>query len=208
MNRKGILVVVSGFSGAGKGTIMKKLLEKYDNYALSISATTRKPREGEQDGIHYFFKNVPEFEQMIEEEAFIEYARYVDNYYGTPKAYVEKQLNSGKDVILEIEIQGALNVKRQRPDTLLLFVTPPDTVELERRLTGRGTETREQIQGRLRRAVEESQGMENYDYIVVNDEIDTCVERVHEIIQSQHQASIHQVDFIAKIQEELKNREE
>ena len=125
MNRKGILVVVSGFSGAGKGTIMKKLLEKYDNYALSISATTRKPREGEQDGIHYFFKNVPEFEQMIEEEAFIEYARYVDNYYGTPKAYVEKQLNSGKDVILEIEIQGALNVKRQRPDTCLLYTSRP-----------------------------------------------------------------------------------
>lgn len=208
MNNKGILAVVSGFSGAGKGTVMDALLKRYDNYALSISATTRNPRPGEQEGIHYFYKSVPEFEQMISEEAFIEYAKYQDNYYGTPKEYVEKQLNSGKDVILEIEIQGALNVKRQRPDTLLLFVTPPDAKELERRLTARGTETPKEIQGRLRRAVEESKYMENYDYIVINDKVDDCVKNIHELIQMRHQTADHQALFISKIQEELKNREE
>lgn len=204
MNKKGILVVVSGFSGAGKGTIMKELLTRYDNYALSISATTRRPRAGEEDGVHYFFKSVPEFQHMIEEDAFIEYAKYVDNYYGTPKAYVEEQLNSGKDVILEIEIQGALKVKRQRPDTLLLFVTPSSAGELVKRLKGRGTETQEQIQSRLLRAAEESEDMDKYDYIVINDEIDTCVANIHEIIQIHHETSKHQVEFISKIQDELK----
>lgn len=208
MNNKGILAVVSGFSGAGKGTVMDALLKRYDNYALSISATTRNPRPGEQDGVHYFYKTVPEFEQMIREDAFIEYAKYQNNYYGTPKEYVEEQLNSGKDVILEIEIQGALHVKRQRPDTLLLFVTPPSAEELERRLTGRGTETPQEIQGRLRRAVEESEYMEDYDYIVINDKVDDCVANIHELIQMRHQTADHQALFISKIQEELKNREE
>ena len=125
MREKGILIVVSGFSGSGKGTIMKELLKQYDNYALSISATTRNPRPGEEDGREYFFKTVEDFEKMIAKEELIEYARYVDNYYGTPRAYVEEQLEAGKDVILEIEIQGALKVKEKFPDTLLLFVTPP-----------------------------------------------------------------------------------
>ena len=125
MREKGILIVVSGFSGSGKGTIMKELLKQYDNYALSISATTRNPRPGEKDGREYFFKTVEDFEKMIAKEELIEYARYVDNYYGTPRAYVEEQLDAGKDVILEIEIQGALKVKEKFPDTLLLFVTPP-----------------------------------------------------------------------------------
>ena len=123
MREKGILIVVSGFSGSGKGTIMKELLKQYDNYALSISATTRNPRPGEEDGREYFFKTVEDFEKMIAKEELIEYARYVDNYYGTPRAYVEEQLEAGKDVILEIEIQGALKVKEKFPDTLLLFVT-------------------------------------------------------------------------------------
>ena len=123
---KGILTVVSGFSGSGKGTIMKELMRRYaDRYALSISATTRAPREGERDGIEYFFRTKEQFEQMIKEDALVEYAQYVGNYYGTPRAYVEEQLNAGKDVILEIEIQGALKVKEKFPDTLLLFVTPP-----------------------------------------------------------------------------------
>mgnify|MGYP000832717263 CR=1 FL=1 len=125
MENKGILIVVSGFSGSGKGTIMKRLLEKYDNYALSVSATTRSPRPGEEDGREYFFRTVEEFEKMIAKDELIEYAKYVDNYYGTPRAYVEEQLQSGKDVILEIEIQGALKVKEKFPETLLLFVTPP-----------------------------------------------------------------------------------
>ena len=132
MREKGILIVVSGFSGSGKGTIMKELLKQYDNYALSISATTRNPRPGEEDGREYFFKTVEDFEKMIAKEELIEYARYVDNYYGTPRAYVEEQLEAGKDVILEIEIQGALKVKEKFPDALLLFVTPPSAEELRR----------------------------------------------------------------------------
>ena len=143
MNKEGILIVVSGFSGAGKGTIMKALLERYDNYALSISATTRNPRPGEEEGKAYFFKTTEEFEKMIAKDDLIEYAMYVGNYYGTPKAYVEEQLCAGKDVILEIEIQGALKVKEKFPNTLLLFVTPPSAEELRKRLEGRGTETQE-----------------------------------------------------------------
>ncbi len=205
---EGILVAVSGFSGAGKGTLMKELLKKYDNYALSVSATTRSPRPGEQEGVDYFFKTREEFQQMIREDAFIEYACYVDNYYGTPRSYVEDQLAAGKDVILEIEIQGALAVKAKRPDTLLLFVTPPNVAELEQRLIGRGTESREVIRSRLRRAVEESEGMAGYDYIVVNDKLEECVHQMHEIIRSHHQTTGHQKDFIAQIQAELKQREE
>ena len=142
MNQRGILIVVSGFSGAGKGTLMKELMKRYEEtYALSVSATTRNPREGEVDGREYFFKTTEEFEKMIAKEELIEYARYVENYYGTPRTYVEQQLEAGKDVILEIEIQGALKVKERFPDTLLLFVTPPSAKELRRRLVGRGTET-------------------------------------------------------------------
>ena len=138
---KGILVVVSGFSGAGKGTVMKRLMEKYDDYALSVSATTRKPRPGEEDGREYFFRTRDEFEKLIEEDALLEYARYVENYYGTPRSYVEEQLQAGRNVILEIEIQGAMKIKEKIPEALLVFVTPPTVEELERRLTGRGTET-------------------------------------------------------------------
>ena len=137
MNQRGILIVVSGFSGAGKGTLMKELMKRYEEtYALSVSATTRNPREGEVDGREYFFKTTEEFEKMIAKEELIEYARYVENYYGTPRTYVEQQLEAGKDVILEIEIQGALKVKERFPDTLLLFVTPPSAKELRRRLVG------------------------------------------------------------------------
>ena len=147
MNERGILIVVSGFSGAGKGTLMKRLLEKYEErYALSVSATTRQPREGERDGIEYFFKTKEEFEKMIAKEELIEYARYVENYYGTPRAYVEQMLEAGKDVILEIEIQGALKVKKAFPDTLLLFVVPPSAEELKHLLVGRGTESMEVIE--------------------------------------------------------------
>jgi guanylate kinase len=205
---KGILVVVSGFSGAGKGTLMKELLSRYDSYALSISATTRAPRPGERNGVEYFFKTPEEFQKMIEEDAFIEHARYVDNFYGTPRAYVEEKLSAGKDVILEIEIQGALEVKRKRPDTLLLFVTPPSAAELERRLTARGTETPEVIRSRLSRAVEEARSMDRYDYLVVNDDLNRCVEEMHEIIRAAHRTAAHQGKFIRKIQKELKEREE
>ena len=153
MNEKGILIVVSGFSGSGKGTLMKELMTRYpDTYALSISATTRSPREGEVDGREYFFVSKDEFEKMIAKGELIEYAKYVENYYGTPRDYVEKKLDEGKDVILEIEIQGALNVKKMFPDTLLLFVTPPSAEELKKRLVGRGTETMDVIESRMDRA--------------------------------------------------------
>ena len=156
MKNRGILAVVSGFSGSGKGTIMKELLQQYDNYALSISATTRQPREGEMHGREYFFLSKEEFEQLIKEEKLIEYAQYVGNYYGTPSSFVEEQRDAGKDVILEIEVQGALQVKEKFPDTVLLFVTPPSAEELASRLRGRGTETEEVIAKRMEQAVTES----------------------------------------------------
>jgi len=204
MANKGILTVVSGFSGAGKGTLMKRLMEDYDNYALSISMTTRAPREGERDGIEYFFTTREKFEETIANDGLIEYAQYVGNYYGTPRAYVESQLEAGKDVILEIEIQGALKVKKQYPDCLLLFVTPPSAKELEKRLVGRGTETAEVIAKRLARAVEESQGIEDYDYIVVNDDLDLCVKQLHSLVQNEHFKISQKKDFIEEIREELK----
>ena len=184
MKKQGTLVVVSGFAGTGKGTVMKELLKRYDSYALSISATTRNPRPGEVDGREYFFKTTEEFEQMIKDNEFVEHACYVGNYYGTPKKYVQEQLAEGKDVILEIEIQGALNIKSQFPNALLLFIAPPSADVLKERLVGRGTETQEVIEQRLARAVEESMGIENYDYLVVNDDLDECVENVHQMIQS------------------------
>ena len=184
MKKQGTLVVLSGFAGTGKGTIMKELLAKHDSYALSISATTRNPRPGEVDGREYFFKTKEEFEAMIEAGEFLEHACYVGNYYGTPKQYVQEQLSAGRDVILEIEIQGALSIKSQFPDALLLFVAPPSADVLKERLVGRGTETADVIEKRLARAVEESQGIENYDYLVVNDDLDECVENVHQMIQS------------------------
>lgn len=204
MNRKGILIIVSGFSGAGKGTIMKELTSRYEQYALSVSATTRAPRPGEEDGVAYFFRTKEEFEQMIEDGALIEYARYVDNYYGTPKAYVEEQLAAGHDVILEIEIQGARKIKEQYPDAVLLFVTTKDAMTLKERLEGRGTETPEVIAQRLARAVQESEGIEEYDYLVINDDLEKCVEQVHGIIDSEHRRIVHNKEKISKIKEELK----
>ncbi len=204
MSQKGILIVFSGFSGAGKGTIMKELTKRYSHtYALSVSATTRKPRLGEAEGREYFFKTQEEFEKMIEKNQLIEYARYVENYYGTPRAYVEEQLNAGKDVILEIEIQGALKIKEIFPQTLLLFVTTPNAAMLKERLIGRGTETMDVISARLKRAWEESQGIENYDYLVVNDDLERCVEEVHSIICSEHKRVARNQDFIRNLREEL-----
>jgi len=204
MNKEGILIVVSGFSGAGKGTIMKALLERYDNYALSISATTRNPRPGEEEGKAYFFKTTEEFEKMIAKDDLIEYAMYVGNYYGTPKAYVEEQLRAGKDVILEIEIQGAMKIKEKIPEALLVFVTPPTVEELERRLTGRGTETAQVIADRLARASEEAEGMGQYDYILVNDTVEECVDHLHQIIVSEHSRVSRNAEFIADIQKQTK----
>lgn len=201
---KGILIVISGFSGAGKGTLMKTLLNNHPGqYTLSISATTRQPRDGEENGREYFFITKEEFEKMIAKDELIEYARYVDNYYGTPRAYVEQKLEEGMDVILEIEIQGAMKVKKAFPDTLLMFVTPPTVSELKNRLMGRGTETGEVIDSRLRRAVEEADGMDQYDYVVVNDDLEVCAEEMHGIIQGEHCRSFRNMEFIRRIKQDL-----
>ena len=213
MENKGKLVVISGFSGAGKGTLMKALMKEYgDSYALSVSATTRNPRPGEMDGVDYFFVTKDKFEQMIAEDALIEYAQYVGNYYGTPKEYVQQQLDLGKNVILEIEIQGALKIKEKFPDTVLMFVTAPNANELKNRLVGRGTETPEVIAARLSRACEESMGMEKYDYLVINDPIENGISLIDRLICDErsgnkennraHRVSAN-IDFINKMREEL-----
>ena len=204
MEKKGILIVISGFSGAGKGTLVKALTSKYDNYALSISMTTRNPREGEREGVEYFFTDRENFEEIIRRNGLIEYAQYCDNYYGTPRAYVEKQMQAGNNVILEIEIQGALKIKEQFPESLLIFVTPPSAEELRHRLVNRGTESEDVIAKRLARAAEESEGIETYDYIVVNDDLDTCVEEVHQLVEASRRVPVRQEEFVREIRNELK----
>lgn len=203
MNRKGILVVVSGFSGVGKGTLMRCLTERYGYYALSISATTRAPREGEEDGREYFFRTKEEFEELIAQDRLIEYACYCGNYYGTPRDYVEDQMEQGRDVILEIELQGALKIREKYPDAMLLFVMPPDVETLVTRLKGRGTEPEEVIRARLNRAVEESAEIEQYDYMVINDDLERSVEEVHRLIDGQHNKISRNYEFIQGIRKEI-----
>lgn len=202
--QKGILIVLSGFSGAGKGTLVKGLLKKYDEYALSVSMTTRAPREGERDGVEYFFTTREKFEETIVNNGLVEYALYCGNYYGTPRAYVEEQLAAGKNVILEIEIQGALKIQEKFPDSLLIFVTPPSGAELKRRLEKRGTESAEVIARRLARAAEESEGIEAYDYIVINDSLEECVEEIHRLVDAARRAPVRRKELIGEIREELK----
>lgn len=201
--RQGALVVISGFAGAGKGTLVKELMKRYDNYALSVSMTTRSPRPGEKEGESYFFVTKEQFEKTIEENGFIEYAQYVGNYYGTPRAYVEEQMRSGKDVILEIEIQGAHKVRKLYPDAILIFVTPPSAQILKERLTGRGTETAEVIKKRMDRAAQESEGIEDYDYIAVNDDIETCVSNVRGMIEASHFRPALNEEFISQVRADL-----
>ncbi|MBR6149390.1 MAG: guanylate kinase [Lachnospiraceae bacterium] len=205
MKEKGLLTVVSGFSGAGKGTLMKGLLSKYDNYALSVSMTTRAPRPGEENGREYFFITREQFEKNIADGKLIEHAQYVGNYYGTPKDYVFEQLEAGKDVLLEIEIQGALQIKKKFPEALLLFVTTKDAQTLVSRLKGRGTEEEDVIIKRLKRAAEESEGIEEYEYLIVNDDLDTCIEDMNDIIQKAKLRADRNKEFIEKIRKELKD---
>ena len=203
--QKGILIVISGFSGAGKGTLIKELLKKYDDYALSVSMTTREPRPGEREGVEYFFTDKKHFEETIRQNGLIEYAPYCGNYYGTPRAYVEEQMEMGKNVILEIEIQGALKIKDKFPESLLIFLTPPSAGELKRRLEGRGTERADEIGRRLARAAEESEGIEAYDYIVVNDKLEECVEEIHGLVEAARRAPVRRKALIQEIRGELKS---
>lgn len=206
MNKKGILTVISGFAGTGKGTIIKELMSKHcDTYALSVSATTRAPRTGELEGKDYFFKSMDQFKEMIQNDELLEYANYVDNYYGTPKKYIMSEMEKGKDIILEIEIQGALKVKEKYPDTVLVFIVPPSAKELKRRLTGRGTENEEIIHARLQRACEEAVEINRYDYIIENENLNISVDELHLIIQSEHYRTYRNVDRINTIKEELKS---
>ena len=181
--RPGKLVIISGFSGVGKGTVVKELLKNYGHYVLSVSMTTRSPREGEEHGVNYYFVTNEEFEKMIKENGFLEHAGYADHYYGTPREYVMKNLAEGKDVILEIEVQGAMQIKKDNPDAVLVFITTPSAAEMAKRLIGRKTETHEQILSRFRRAVEEAEDMKKYDFIVVNDKLEDCVKEVNRIVE-------------------------
>ena len=196
---RGILIVVSGFAGAGKGTIMNKLIEEYPGYALSVSATSRAPREGEKEGVNYFYKTREEFEEMIKNDELLEHAEYVGNYYGTPRAFVEKKLDEGMNVLLEIEIQGAMQIKKAFPDALLVFIMPPSAKILKERLTNRGTETPEVIDKRMKRAREESEGIESYDFIVINDEVDKCTALLHNIILSASYQPSRRREFIEQV---------
>lgn len=184
--RKGILFVLSGPSGVGKGTVCTKLRTKQPNLVYSVSATTRKPRPGEVDGINYFFHTRESFEAMIENQALLEHAEYVGNYYGTPRAFVEQTLASGKDVILEIEVQGALQVKERFPQGVFIFLLPPTLSELQSRIVGRGTESEAKIRERLKMAEQELSMVEHYEYAVVNDAIDDTVMRIQNIIEAEH----------------------
>lgn len=193
MLKHGVLTVISGFAGAGKGTIVKALLEKYpEDYQLSISATTRMPRQGEQDGREYFFRTREEFETLIEQNGLIEWAEYVGNYYGTPRAYVEEQLAQGNNIILEIERKGAFRVKKLYPSAMLLFVTPPSVDILLERLVGRGTEEIDIVKKRMQKAAEESLYMKDYNYVVINDEVDKAVKQIHTLIQAYRKDQILQ----------------
>lgn len=181
---QGLKIVLSGPSGSGKGTIVKELI-KDEQFRLSISATTRSPRQGEEEGVHYFFKTREAFESMIAENELLEYAEFCGNYYGTPKAFIEDSVKNGKDVILEIEVEGAMQIKEIYPEAVFIFVVPPSLDELENRLVGRNTETREVIDRRLGRAKEELALYKQYDYVVVNDRLVEAIEEIQCIVRAE-----------------------
>ncbi|WP_170007004.1 guanylate kinase [Bacillus fonticola] len=187
MKEKGLLIVLSGPSGVGKGTVRKAIFSKEDtNFEYSISVTTRAMREGERDGVDYFFSTRERFDEMIQNDELLEYAQYVDNYYGTPVDYVQKTLDEGKDVFLEIEVQGAKQVRKKFPDGLFIFLVPPNLQELQSRIVTRGTETESSIQNRMNAAKEELDMMHLYDYVVVNDDIEKACETVESIVVAEH----------------------
>ncbi len=194
----GLKIVLSGPSGSGKGTIVKELI-KDEQFLLSISATTRSPRQGEEEGVHYFFKTQEDFEVMIANDELLEYAQFCGNYYGTPKAFIEESVKNGKDVILEIEVEGAMQIKEIYSDAIFIFVVPPSLVELENRLVGRGTEERTVIDQRLARAKEELALYKNYDYVVVNDRLVEALEEIRCIVQAEKLRSTYYQEKIEKV---------
>lgn len=204
MSERGLLIVLSGPSGVGKGTVRKAIFESDDNdFQYSVSMTTRQKREGEVEGVDYYFRTHEEFEALIEAGEMLEYAEYVGNYYGTPLSYVQQTLDQGKDVFLEIEVQGAKQVKDKVPDGVFIFLTPPDLAELRSRITGRGTDSAEVIDERMRVAREEIEMMALYDYAVVNDEVPKAVQRIREIISSEHFRVDRVIGTYIKMLEEL-----
>lgn len=184
MEKRGLLVVISGPAGTGKGTVVKELVQN-GCAELSVSATTRAPREGEENGIHYHFLSKEQFESMIHEDGFLEYAEYCNNYYGSPKKPIQTWLGEGKNVILEIEVEGCQKIKEQNPDCISIFIMPPSMEELEKRLRNRGTETEDVIQKRLKRAEEEIEISQKYDYIIVNDTVDKCVSDIRNVLDTE-----------------------
>ncbi len=202
MMNKGILCVISGPAGVGKGSVCKDYLSRYENTFLSVSATTRNPRPGEENGINYYFKTKDEFEKMIAADELLEYASFCGNYYGTPKKEVSHFLEEGKDIILEIEVQGALKVKEIMPEAVLIFIFPPSFAELEKRLKGRNTETSDVIAKRLERAKEELVISKQYDYVVVNDEIELASKKIRCIVDAEKQKVLRNEKLITEVTEQ------
>ncbi len=186
MSEKGKLLVISGPSGAGKSTVVFKAIEGRSDVCFSTSVTTRAPRPGEVDGREYFFIDFKRFHEMVENDELLEHAEYVTNCYGTPRAYVEQRLNEGMNVVLDIEVLGARQVRKKMPGAVLIFIAPPSLIELERRLRGRGTDTEEAVQGRLARARQEYQEADFYDYLIVNDDVEKAAKQLSAIIEAEH----------------------
>lgn len=200
----GLLVVISGYSGVGKGTLVKELLSRYpDEYVLSVSATSRNPRPGETHGKEYYFVTPENFRKMIEADDLLEYTVYNGNYYGTPKTFVEEMLKEGKNVILEIEVEGGLNARRIYPESFLTFVVPPSAKDIYSRLKNRGTETEEEIRARMKRAAEESDVAPLYDFIAINDDLETCIRTLHAEIRERKLVADIRKNMIPRLKEEF-----
>lgn len=196
--KKGFLLVISGPSGVGKGTVLHDLMNTQKNLVYSVSATTRDKRDGEIEGVSYFYKSHEEFKQMINDDQFLEYAHVHNNYYGTPKEFVENKINDGKIVVLEIDVQGAVNVKRNTDNAVFIFLAPPSLSELKNRIVGRGTETENDINLRMKNARKELEYIKYYDYLVINDHINTAINSVNEIINAEKHKVFREEDFNMK----------